>query len=181
MAKPHTNLHCINWYTANVNFPGNHNLILIMLSLSRPSHHPRSLLHYITTTYSLNLVQVFEDTRLSFTATQCLRSPSQIFIPGIPFKLLNHMTLPPYTLQFTITHTSPALFFLFLLTIGFHPSFSSLTYLMPTFPFLTLTATSPHSANLTSLLVSLEVLKEGINFTNSHHMTWMHFTIVSYR
>ena len=61
------------------------------------------------------------------------------------------MTRPPSTLS-SPSPTHPVLFFLFLLTTGVHPSSS---YLMLTFPFPTSSATSPHSAILTSPSLSV--------------------------
>ena len=60
-----------------------------------------------------------------------------MFIPSIPIRLLKRMILTPSTLS-SPSFTHPALSFLFLLTTGVHPSSSSLTYHMSTFPFLSL-------------------------------------------
>ena len=62
------------------------------------------------------------------------------------------MTLPPST-HSSPSPVHPAPFFLYLLT-GIHTFSSSLTHIMPTLTFLTSTATSPHSANLTSSSLS---------------------------
>ena len=110
-------------------------------------------LHYNYLVKCLNLVLVLEDTGLCFTATQWLKSPSRMFIPGIPFKFLKHRSLPLSSLS-SPSPTHPTLFFLSTRHNWVHPSSLSLTYLTPTFPFLTHKPTfsqpniiSPHSAN----------------------------------
>ena len=84
--------------------------------------------------------------------TQCLKPPPWMFISGISFRVLKHMTLTPSTIS-SPSPIHPALFSLFLLTNGVYPSSSSFIYHTPIFPFLTSTATIPHSANLTASLL----------------------------
>ena len=102
---------------------------------------------------------VLEDTRLGFTATQCLNPPPQKFVTGIPFRLIKHDT-PLIHSQFTIIHTDST--FLPLLP---HQWCSSILFILH-IPHAHLShphfnCTSPQSVNLTSLSVSSIPLPPG--------------------
>ena len=108
-----------------------HDLIFIMLSLSRPSHHPSPKNH--TTLHCLNLVLVLEDTGLGFTATQCLK-PHHGYLSRHPILVPEEYDIPSIHSLFTITHISSTFlplpphhwspYLLFIPYATFHPHFN---------------------------------------------------------